>query len=121
MEKENNDMNTVKGLEEFLSKKRVAREEKLKWVKEIIDISLQLIEKKGKFVDVKNVNTRPKGVTYKSLDIQHSTPFNKLPGESDQYILDIWQKNKGKVFSARWEPFTIINFKRGKWLYDLFG
>ena len=114
-------MSTVNGLEEFLSKKRVAREEKLEWVKEIIDISLQLIEKKGKFVEVKNIDTRPKGVTYKSLDIQYSTPFTKLPGASDQYILDIWQKNMGKVFSVRWEPFTIINFKRGNWLYDLFG
>jgi hypothetical protein len=113
-------MNTVKGLEEFLSQKRVAHEEKLNWVKEIINISLQLIEKKGKFVDVKNIKTRPKGVIYKSLDIQYSTPFNKLPGKSDQYILDIWQKNKGKVFSVRWEPLTIVNFKRDKWLYDLF-
>lgn len=121
MDKENNGMDKDIGLEEFLLKKRVVRKEKLEWVKKIIVISLKLIEEKGEFVEIKNINTRPKGVTYKSLDIQYATPFNKLPGESDQYILDIWQKNTGKVFSVRWEPLIITSFKRGKWLYDLFG
>ena len=113
-------MKTSDDLRILLSKKRVKLEEKLEWVKEIINISSQLIEKKGKFVEVKNIDTRPKGVIHKSLDIKYSTPFNKLPGASDQYIIDIWQKNKGKVFSVRWEPISITTFKRGEWLYDLF-
>lgn len=114
-------MRTAKGLNESISKKRTTRDERVKWVKAIIDISLKLIEKEGKFVKISNLKTRPKRVPVKSLDIMYITPFNKLPGEKDQSLIDIWQKNEGKVFSVRWEPLEIVNFKRGKWLHDLFG
>jgi len=74
-------MRTAKGLNESISKKRTTRDERVKWVKAIIDISLKLIEKEGKFVKISNLKTRPKRVPVKSLDIMYITPFNKLSGE----------------------------------------
>jgi len=116
-------MVTNEELDEFVTKKRLMKGQKLEWAKKIIDASLGLIDKKGTFFEIgnRNIKYKPKGVIHKSMNIQYLTPFLKLPGLEDQYLLDIWYKKKGKVFSARWEPFSITTFKRTEWLYDLFG
>ena len=113
-------MKRKKEIDELLSKQRVKSEVKLEWAKDIVEKSISLIEKHGAFGKVENINSRPKEANYKSLTILYSTPFNKLPGGEDQYIIDIWQQGKGKVFSVQWEPFDIINFKRNDWLYELY-
>ena len=107
----------------FISKKRSTQDEKLKWSKLIIDKAERLVREKGKFVSAGNMETKPMGVKHNSLEIFYNTPFNKLEphsGEGYKFILDIWQKAKGKVFSASWEPLEIVTFKRSEWILELF-
>jgi len=108
-------------IDEILSQKRINKEEKKYLSRLIIDKALQLIEKEGKFIEIKNIDTKPKGVKKGKLDIQITTPFNKLEGVN--YLVDIWLEGKGKVFSASWselDNFHIINLKRGDWITILF-
>jgi hypothetical protein len=117
-------MITTDEISTFLAKKRTASGERLQWANHIIERSLQLIEEKGNFADAHGTEIRPKTVTHKSLSILYSTPFNRLesiPSENVQYLLDIWNRDDGKVFSVCWEPIEIIRFKRAEWLYELFS
>jgi hypothetical protein len=102
---------------EILDKKRISKEEKKHLSRLIIDQALKLIEKDGKFIETKNIETKPKGVKKGKLDIQLTTPFNKLEGTN--YLVDIWFDGKGKVFSARWtnpKDVDVVNLKRGEWI-----
>jgi len=50
--------------------------------------------------------------------------FNRLP--DTKYLIDIWCKGKGRVFSAHFDNvlnvskgLENIDLKRGEWIYDL--
>ena len=81
---------------EIIKKNRINKDEKEYLSRFIIDQALKLIEKDGSFIEIKNIDTKPKGVKKGKLDIQLTTPFNKL--ESLDYLIDIWFDGKGKVF-----------------------
>lgn len=114
-------MPTQAEIGQFIATKRANQEMKNKWAREIITTALRIIDQCGHFVTVGNIETKPKEATFNSLSILLTTPFNRLeilPGQNCGYMLDIWQN--GKVFSAQWEPLSIINLKRSDWLYNLF-
>lgn len=104
-------------LNEILAKKRINKEEKKYLTRLIVDQALSLIEKDGNFIEIQDIDTKPKGVKKGKLDIQLTTPFNKLKGVD--YLIDIWFDGKGKVFSARWsnpKDVDVVNLKRGEWV-----
>lgn len=108
-------------LKEIVTKKRINKDEKIYISRLILDQALNFIEKEGEFIEMENAETKPKGAKKGLLDILYTTPFNKLYGAN--YILDIWCKEKGKVFSAHWSDINeldIVNLKRGNWITELF-
>lgn len=103
----------------MIKKKRLKREERLFLARQVIDHSLALIAKDGEFVEIKNIDTRPKGLTTGNFHLMLTTPFNKI--KDINYILDIWHEGKGKVFSVHWDKpsnLDIVNFKKGDWLVE---
>ena len=109
-------------LKDIFNKKRINKKEKNYLSRLIIDHSLKLIEKDGEFIEIKNIETKPKGVKKGILNIMLTTPFNKLL--NTDYIVDIWCEGRGKVFSVHWSDINnldIVNFKRGDWITVLFS
>ena len=104
----------------IIQKKRITRKEKERIARIIIDHSLKLIMNSGHFVEINNIDTKPKGYIQGKLELMLTTPFNRLSGID--YLLNVWHHPHGKVFSAYWSDpndFDIANFKRGFWINDL--
>lgn len=78
----------------------------------IIDAGMSLV-RAGNFVQVEGVDGRPIVVERGSLQILHTTPFvqGSFPAP---YGLDVYADAR-KVFSAWWEPLSVVAFKRGAW------
>jgi len=53
----------------------------------------------------------------------YTTPFMRLPFQNKEYLLDIWDDNRGKVFSVCWKhdinDLQIVSFKHGEWAKKL--
>lgn len=109
-------------LENVLRKKRLTHDEKSELAQIVISKALKVIKTKGKFIDVDNLETKPVEAKVGDLTILFSTPFTKLPG-LEQYLIDIWCANHGKVFSARWgenySNLELISLRKGGWCRDL--
>jgi hypothetical protein len=110
-------------------------EERQLHIRNIRDAALSVIAKVGQPVIVQNITGRPFVASMEGFFISHITPFQRMPGPSDQvkyaavkhgitlgpsppYLLDIWLVPGGKVLSVAWGPneeFENISFKRGEW------
>ncbi len=89
----------------------------------IRDAAVRAIKESGELVEVGGTSGRHPQVKIGGLTILYTTPFNPPPSHPElfgpqrpPYGIDIWEDNGGKVFSALWDPFEIVSFKRGPWV-----
>jgi len=84
--------------------------------------AIELLSKNGEFKTIEKIDTKPLGMNIENLSILYTTPFMRIPGLDNLYLLDIWNTSKGKIFSVRWENeinnLEVVNFKRGDWEQD---
>ena len=102
--------------------KRLKKGQRIEITKKIRASGLKLLKNKGKLKKINGTEGEVLIATFKNLEILHTMPSSGAKGTPRNYGLDIWLKNKGKVFSIWWdamdsdEPIKIVNFKYGEWM-----
>jgi len=91
-------------------------------VRKITQVVLEKLSKEGELVTIERMKQKPMGAKFGNISVLYSTPFLRLPGCENEYILDIWEMTAGKVMSVRWEKdienMIITSYKRGEWIKE---
>ena len=91
----------------------------------IRDAAVTMVKQTGHLEKVGGLKGGHPEATVGSLMILYTTPFNPPPSRPElfgpkrpPYGIDIWEEGQGKAFSAPWDPFEVVRFKRGPWLVE---
>jgi len=101
-----------------MATKRLSFDEKIAIAQRITATAVALVIRDGTLGRFDQTGGTHRSFTHGRFRMIYTTPESLCIGSPAPYGLDIWDQT-GKVFSTWWEPFEVVAFKRGDWVYEL--
>jgi len=98
--------------------RRLSFDEKIALARQIAEVAVALVIREGVTEHFDQTGGTMRNLTYGRFRMTYITPEALVFGGPAPYGIDIWDPMR-KVFSAWWEPFEVVSFRRGDWIYEL--
>jgi hypothetical protein len=101
-----------------MATKRLSFHQKIALAQRITEVAVAFVIRNGTVERIDQTGGTQRTFKRGRFMMLYTTPESLFIGTPAPYGLDIWNET-GKVFSAWWEPFEVIGFRRGDWVHDL--